>query len=67
MPDPKVKGLGNGLAQGLCPVGVNTGHTNHMLSLGEFRDLMETVNLFIKISKAETVHTCYHNDRAIVT
>lgn len=67
MPDPKVKGLGNGLVQGLCPVGVNTGHTNHMLSLGGVERLMETVNLFIKISKAETEHTCYHNDRVIVT
>ena len=56
MPDPKVKGLGNGLVQGLCPLGVNTGHTNHVLFCrggGRLRDLWRQWIYLSRLAKQE--------------
>lgn len=45
-PDPKVKGLGNSLVQGLCLVRVNTGHTNHMLSFGSLETYGDSESIY---------------------
>lgn len=67
IPDPKVKGLYNGLVQGLCPIGVNEGHTNLMLTLGELKDFWRQWIYVSRLAKAKTERTCHHNDRAVVT